>query len=97
MDYSDILKIWTGNWIFGYGSLMWDPGFLFLEKKISSLPNQRRELNMYSYLSRGTPDNPGLVLGLEYHPSSACIGVSFRISEDQKESVAMYLEVGFLN
>jgi cation transport protein ChaC len=68
-------------WIFGYGSLMWDPCFLHVESVPALVYGYHRELCIYSSRWRGTPQRPGLVLGLER--GGACRGVAFRISAAQ--------------
>lgn len=65
-------------WIFGYGSLMWDPGFAHLESLPALIYGYHRELCIYSSRWRGTPQRPGLVLGLDR--GGACRGVAFRIA-----------------
>lgn len=69
----------TGDfWIFGYGSLMWLPDFDFVEKRDAQLFGLHRKFCIYSHRYRGTPEDPGLVLGLA--PGGSCHGVAFRIA-----------------
>src|SRR6201986_3238767 len=53
-----------GRWVFGYGSLMWRPGFAFVERQPAMLHGRRRAFCIYSVHHRGTPERKGLVLGL---------------------------------
>ena len=65
-------------WIFGYGSLMWDPGFPHVDWAQALVYGYHRELCIYSSRWRGTPQQPGLVLGLDR--GGACRGIAFRIA-----------------
>jgi len=76
-------------WIFGYGSLMWQPGFDVVESQLADLAGYHRDLCILSYVFRGTPEVPGLVMGL--NPGGTCQGRAFRIEGDQKEQVMAYL------
>ncbi len=77
------------EWVFGYGSLMWRPGFDYLQKRPAKLLGAHRALCVYSHVHRGTPEQPGLVLGLDR--GGACRGIAFRIASDSREAVARYL------
>jgi cation transport protein ChaC len=75
-----------GIWVFGYGSLMWNPGFRVQERHVATLAGYHRALCVYSHFHRGTPEAPGLVLGLDR--GGACRGVAFRVAgADVKETV----------
>lgn len=68
-------------WVFGYGSLIWNPGFSPQEAVLARLAGYRRSFCLRSFHYRGTPDTPGLVLALEEQAGALCEGVAFRISE----------------
>ncbi len=76
-------------WVFGYGSLMWRPGFDYLEKRQAKLLGEHRALCIYSFHHRGTPEKPGLVLGLDR--GGACNGMAFRVAETQRMATIAYL------
>src|SRR5438552_1405438 len=76
-------------WVFGYGSLMWRPGFEFIEKVPARLIGEHRALCVYSFVHRGTPEKPGLVLSLDR--SGACRGVAFRVAEKNSAATIAYL------
>jgi glutathione-specific gamma-glutamylcyclotransferase len=75
--------------VFGYGSLMWRPGFEFIEKVPARLIGEHRALCVYSFVHRGTPEKPGLVLGLDR--GGACRGIAFRIAEKVRAATVAYL------
>ena len=76
-------------WIFGYGSLMWRPGFDYLEARQAKLIGEHRALCIYSFVHRGTPEKPGLVLGLDR--GGACQGMAFRVAAERRDEVVAYL------
>jgi len=76
-------------WVFGYGSLIWKPGFAFVEQRPARLIGEHRSLCIYSMVHRGTPEKPGLVLGLDR--GGACQGVAFRVARKQRDSTVAYL------
>lgn len=76
-------------WVFGYGSLMWRPGFPFAEAQPALLKGAHRALCVYSIVHRGTHAEPGLVLGLDR--GGACRGVAFRVAEGAEEETVVYL------
>ncbi|HZS82821.1 MAG TPA: gamma-glutamylcyclotransferase [Stellaceae bacterium] len=65
-------------WIFGYGSLMWNPGFRHCAAEPALLHGWHRSFCVYSRRYRGTPERPGLVLGLDR--GGSCKGMAFRIA-----------------
>ena len=76
-------------WVFGYGSLMWRPGFDYLESQKATLHGLHRRLCIYSWEHRGTRENPGLVLGLD--AGGSCRGVVFRAAPSKRDEVIAYL------
>jgi cation transport protein ChaC len=76
-------------WVFGYGSLMWRPGFDFEERTLATVRGYRRALCVYSHVHRGTPEIPGLVLGLDR--GGACKGVAFRVKAENAAATLAYL------
>ena len=76
-------------WVFGYGSLMWKPGFRFSERHQAKLHGRHRGLCIYSHVHRGTPDRPGLVMGLDR--GGTCLGVAFRVEADDWGETLQYL------
>ncbi len=76
-------------WVFGYGSLMWRPGFDFVERRLAWLRGYHRALCIYSHVHRGTPERPGLVLGLDR--GGSCRGVAFRVAAAKADATLAYL------
>ena len=66
-------------WVFGYGSLIWDPGFPVAEQQVARLTDWHRSFCMLSIHHRGTPSEMGLVLALDRLPGARCDGVAFRV------------------
>jgi cation transport protein ChaC len=81
----------TGHdlWVFGYGSLMWRPGFAFEEARRARLIGYRRCFCIYSVHHRGTPKRPGMVLGLDR--GGACSGIVYRVSAANAAETIAYL------
>jgi cation transport protein ChaC len=76
-------------WVFGYGSLIWRPGFDHLECHPARLIGAHRALCVFSHVHRGTPERPGLVLGLDY--GGACRGVAYRVARKNRAETIAYL------
>jgi glutathione-specific gamma-glutamylcyclotransferase len=78
-------------WVFGYGSLIWNPGFEWAEQVLARAPGYTRSFCMWSIHHRGTPEHPGLVLALDEAPGSDCRGVAFRVPASLSASTRAYL------
>lgn len=74
----------TDLWVFGYGSLMWNPEFPYAERRQALLRGYHRRFCVYSHRYRGTPDRPGLVLGLDR--GGSCRGIAFRVEPPHVDS-----------
>jgi cation transport protein ChaC len=78
-------------WVFGYGSLLWNPGFELREKAVGTLWGWHRSFCMRSIHHRGTVDDPGLVLALDAAEGAHCQGVAFAVAEGQEAQTLDYL------
>ena len=78
-------------WVFGYGSLLWRPGFAFTKTKLARLDGFRRSFCMSSIHHRGTPENPGLVLALDAADGFSCNGVVFHVDDVRTQATLDYL------
>jgi glutathione-specific gamma-glutamylcyclotransferase len=76
-------------WVFGYGSLIWRPGFAYEERVPARLIGAHRALCVYSFVHRGTPERPGLVLGLDH--GGTCRGVAYRVTANRRAATLAYL------
>ncbi len=81
----------TANpYVFGYGSLIWNPGFAYLRAERALLYGAHRSLSIYSHRHRGTPERPGLVFGLSR--GGSCRGVAFEVAAAHWDEVFAYLQ-----
>lgn len=78
-------------WVFGYGSLLWDPGFTVQRAVLARLPDYHRSFCMRSVHHRGTPEEPGLVLALDAAPGSECRGLALAVAPEDADAVLDYL------
>jgi cation transport protein ChaC len=78
-------------WVFGYGSLVWNPGFDTEEQVIARLPGYARSFCMRSIHHRGTEENPGLVLALDPAEAAHCKGVALAVPPAKADAVLDYL------
>ena len=85
---SDVAVL-EARWVFGYGSLMWRPGFPHVETRPGRLIGAHRSLCVFSHVHRGTPERPGLVMGL--NNGGACRGMVFRVADGDWPEVLAYL------
>jgi cation transport protein ChaC len=78
-------------WVFGYGSLLWNPGFPFVEQRTAKLSGYRRSFSMRSIHHRGTVEDPGLVLALDVKDQAVCDGVAFLVAPEHQVDTLEYL------
>lgn len=76
-------------WVFGYGSLMWNPGFDHLHAEPALLHGAHRSLCVYSWVHRGTEERPGLVFGLDN--GGTCRGMAYQVATDLWPDTLEYL------
>ncbi len=77
-------------WVFGYGSLMWRPGFRYLEAVPATLQGAHRALCVASIVHRGSRSRPGLVMGLD--TGGSCRGLAFRVAPEQAGAIRNQLK-----
>ncbi len=78
-------------WVFGYGSLLWNPGFEVSETRIARLHGWHRSFCMTSIHHRGTEADPGLVLALDAAPDAYCDGLALRAEDGTEAATLAYL------
>ena len=76
-------------WVFGYDSLMWRPGFAYEQILPARLYGYRRALCVWSWVHRGTRDQPGLVFGLD--AGGSCVGRAYRVAAAERKTALEYL------
>lgn len=78
------------HWVFGYGSLIWNPGFAHMSSQLGLLRGAHRSLSIISHHHRGTVEQPGLVFGLTR--GGSCRGMVFEVADADWVAVRQYLE-----
>lgn len=78
-------------WVFGYGSLIWNPGFPVAEQRVACLQGWHRSFCMRSIHHRGSEENPGLVLALDRAAGASCQGVAFRVEDGAEDETLAIL------
>lgn len=78
-------------WVFGYGSLLWNPGFDVAEEVMATLPGYARSFCMRSIHHRGSEEEPGLVLALDEVRDAQCQGVALRVAPGTEDATLVYL------
>lgn len=78
-------------WVFGYGSLIWNPGFRYQSRQVAKLAGYQRSFCMWSIHYRGTTENPGLVLALDQDDNANCLGMGFEVSPEDAPKTLEYL------
>ena len=78
-------------WVFGYGSLLWNPGFEVAEQAVARLEGWHRSFCMRSIHHRGTVEHPGLVLALDAEAGAHCQGLALKVAEGHEARTLDYL------
>jgi len=89
MTTRDMNNASASHWVFGYGSLIWNPGFAHIGAQPGLLRGAHRSLSIYSHHHRGTAEVPGLVFGLTR--GGSCRGMVFEVVDSEWEAVHAYL------
>lgn len=71
-------------WVFAYGSLIWNPAFHFVDRKVGRVHGYHREFCLRTHLGRGSPETEGFMLGLK--PGGSCKSVAYRIEGQAVET-----------
>ena len=74
-------------WVFGYGSLLWNPGFMPVRQVKARLHDYHRSFCMLSIHHRGSEEDPGLVLALDAQSGGQCTGVAFQVADEEADRV----------
>ncbi len=85
------MRYQDGLWVFGYGSLIWKPGFDYAQKHLAELNGFHRAFCMWSVHYRGTEEAPGLVLALDPTEGASCHGVAYHVEPDGAQEAHEYL------
>jgi len=86
----DDLQATATHWVFGYGSLIWNPGFAHVSAQQGLLKGAHRSLSIVSHHHRGTVERPGLVFGLSR--GGSCRGMVFEVADRDWADVYAYLQ-----
>ena len=89
-ELSEVQDDASTPWVFGYGSLLWNPGFAWSERHAARLDGYHRAFCRYSFRHRGTPESPGLVIGLR--EGGSCLGMAYRIADGAYDEAMAYLD-----
>lgn len=89
---AEILRVFEAHdelWVFGYGSLIWNPTFEFVESAVAELPDFERKFCLWAHTGRGSPEQPGLWLGLD--SGHGCTGLAFRLDNTLRDYETLML------
>ncbi len=78
-------------WVFGYASLLWNPGFPIAESRLAVMQGYHRSFSMRSIHHRGTEEHPGLVLALDAEEGASCEGLALRVEDGAEVETVAYL------
>ena len=76
-------------WVFGYGSLIWNPMLEYVDKQPALIRGYHRGFYCWSRINRGSPENPGLVLALDH--GGSCRGIAYQLKAEKKEKELLIL------